>query len=319
MRFGLTLPVKRLVQSAGETSEAGEGFPPLVALVQRAEALGYDSIAVGDHIVVPTNWVPVAGEAWYDPFTLLGYISAVTRRVRLLTDALVLPYRNPFTVAKAVATLDQLSGGRMLFGAAPGFLESEFQALRVPFAERGPMSDEYLQLLKALWSQEEPQFQGRYYTFSGVKVSPKPVQRPHPPIWIGGNSRRAVRRAVEQGNGWLPFSLSPQELQEGLAYARELMRSLRIDKTLEVAAHLSRVEVSDQRSGKARRPLSGTAQQVADDVESYRHAGATYGVVSFGGSTLAEHEEQMERFASEVMLRFREGWKSSGIRFSAPQ
>ena len=302
MKFGITLPVRRISQSDADGHCPASSA--LASVVQQAEILGYDSLSVGDHIVVPSYWLPVAGESWYDPFTLLGYAAGLSSKIRLLTDVLVLPYRNPFTVAKAVATLDQFSGGRVIFGAAPGFLEAEFQTLRIPFAERGAMTDEYLRILRELWTQEEPQFEGRYYSFSRVRVSPKPLQKPHPPIWIGGSSRRAVRRAVEFGEGWVPFSLSPQELREALRYAGEVRRGLHVEKQLEVAVHIGRVELGPGGQRKGRRSFTGTSQQVEDDVAGYREAGATYALITFGGSSLGEYQQHLERFAREVMPTF---------------
>ncbi|MBI2867529.1 MAG: LLM class F420-dependent oxidoreductase [Chloroflexi bacterium] len=299
LKFGLNLPIRRI-----QEGREGPASDVILALVRRAEELGYDAVATGDHIVTPDHWLSTAGEAWYDPFALLGFITAVTHRLRLLTDVVALPYRNPFTIAKAVASLDQLSRGRVIFGAGSGFLEAEFSALGIPFQERGPRTDEYLRIIKELWTKEAPSFQGRYYSFSGVRLSPRPLQKPHPPIWIGGSSRRAVQRAVEMGDGWAPFSATPQEVREALAYADGLMRGWRIHTRLDVAVHLTQVELRSKRRDRGGRALTGVADQIGEDIAAYKEAGATYAIVGFGGRTLHEFREHMEAFAAQVMPAF---------------
>jgi probable F420-dependent oxidoreductase len=180
-----------------------------------------------DHIIIPRHvqsFYPYAADGaspfnpdqpFYEPLSVLNFLAGCTQRIRLGTHVLIIPYRNPVVTAKILATVDVLSGGRLILGAGVGWMAEEFQALGVStYAERGAVTNEYLRLFKALWTQEHPQFQGKYYQVSGVGFQPKPVQQPHPPIWVGGHSAPALRRAATLGDGWMPIGLRPQPLLE---------------------------------------------------------------------------------------------------------
>jgi probable F420-dependent oxidoreductase len=210
------------------------GAEAIGELARAAEAAGFDACFVTDHPIPGDRWLRAGGHHALDPFVALAFAAAATRRLRLHTNVLVLPYRNPFLVAKAAATLDVASGGRLILGVAAGYLESEFAALGVPFAERNERSDEAIAVLKRVWSEQGLKLEGRGFRAEGNTALPRPVQRPHPPIWVGGNSRRAIRRAVELGDGWLPFPAparmagairtaaiaSPEDLAARIGYAR---------------------------------------------------------------------------------------------------
>src|SRR5215475_13478386 len=157
----------------------------------RAEALGYESVWVSDHVVVPHANVVNFGETVFDPLVTLGVIAGATRRVQLGTTVLIVPYRNAVVTAKMVSSLDALSGGRVVLGVGAGWVAAESAMLGVPFAERGPMTDEHLEAMQELWTSERPHFSGKYTQFSDLVFAPKPVQKPHPPIWVGGHSRAA--------------------------------------------------------------------------------------------------------------------------------
>ena len=159
MHFGIGLPHFRQLAS----TEA------IATVAQQAEALGFDSIWVSDHIVVPHSAIPRFGEVFFEPFTTLAYVAGKTQRIRLGTSVIILPYRNPLFMAKALATLDVLSGGRLIVGAAVGWPAEEFEALGIPFRERGARSDEALQVMRALWTEAEPKFDGRFFRFAGIK------------------------------------------------------------------------------------------------------------------------------------------------------
>jgi probable F420-dependent oxidoreductase len=186
----------------------------LQTIARQAESLGYHSLWTADHVVFPaqlTSKYPYDPEGkfpfnvadnWLDPLTVLPYVAACTTGIRLATGVLIIPYRHPVVTAKVIATLDVLSRGRLILGVGVGWLAEEFAFLDSPFKERGARTDEYLLAMKALWTQPEAQFHGRHVDFSGVICEPKPVQKPHPPIWIGGLSRAALRRVAKLGDGW---------------------------------------------------------------------------------------------------------------------
>ena len=198
----------------------------LVDLAARAEALGVDSVWVHDHVFNVGHVLDrIGGRPYYEPLTLLSFVAARTERVRLGTSVLVLPYHNAIRLAKTAATLDVLSRGRLVLGVGVGAIEQEMQAMGTPFKERGTFTDEAIAVMRALWTQEHPRFEGRYSQFAGMPFSPKPVQKPSIPLVIGGVSRAAIRRAARLGDGWQPLGLTPEALGQGIALLREEART----------------------------------------------------------------------------------------------
>jgi probable F420-dependent oxidoreductase len=207
------------------------------ALTRASEALDFHSVWVPDHVVIPTETRspypyaepgapldPLNLEVTYDPLATLPYLAGLTTRIKLGVAVLVVPYRNPLIVAKWLASLDQLSGGRLLIGVGVGWLAEEFTALGQPhFAHRGLVTDEYLTIWKTLWSDRPAEFAGRFYGFGPVLAGPKPLQAPHPPIYVGGNSPAALRRAARFGSAWLLTRLGPAEVATRAAALRRLM------------------------------------------------------------------------------------------------
>jgi probable F420-dependent oxidoreductase len=180
-----------------QNNQGIEDVQSIIQLARRAEALGFASVWVHDHVFNAAHvFRRIGNKPYYDPLTLLSYVAACTQRVSLGTSVLVLPYHNPLRLAKTAATLDVLSGGRLILGVGVGAVPQESEALGSPYAERGAITDEAIAIMKELWTKEDPSFAGKYYRFSGMPFSPKPLQKPHIPILIGGNSRAAIRRAV---------------------------------------------------------------------------------------------------------------------------
>jgi probable F420-dependent oxidoreductase len=286
-RFVLSLPIRR-------GDEGFEDPPTLAELVGAAEAAGFWGVTAPDHVVAPDAWAAAGGgERWFDPFVLLGFLAARTSSIRLITHVIVLPYRSPFFVAKAVASLDRLSGGRAVFGAGAGYLQEEFEILGVPFEDRGARTDEYLRAIEVCWTQERPEFSGAFASIHRAALDPKPVQRPRPPIWIGGNSLRAVRRTVELGDCWTPFVAEPGDVRAGLAHAEGLGRRV------EAAAPLGRVQAEAPDRGGG---VWGDA--VAPRVREYLDAGAGYVKAGFGGRDPDAWLANLRWFAAEVMPAF---------------
>jgi len=286
MRFGTPLPLVQ--QMPGSPAwQTGDDVAALVAVARKADELGYAWLPCSDHVVVPARAVPSMGATWYEPATTLAFAAGVTQRIGLLTHVLVLPYHNPIEVAKRYATLDRLSGGRVILGVGPGHLRGEFRALGAPYEERGAVTDEYIRIIKTLWTDEEASFDGAYRSFRELHLAPRPVQRPHPPVWAGGNSRRAVRRAVELGDGWVPFDVTLDDIRDRLDYARGLPAYADRTAPLDVIAPLA-VDLSD-------------VDRVREEIAAYRDAGVTGITVSFRSESLSEHLDQMEEFAREIM------------------
>ena len=199
-----------------------EDIQGVIDLAVGAEELGFDSVWASEHVFnVSYVYDRIGDKPYYEPLTVLTYVAAVTSTIGLGTSVLVLPYHNPIRLAKVAATLDVLSGGRVMLGGGGGVIEEELEAMGSPFAERGAISDEMIAVMKELWTKDDPSFLGKYHSFSGMKFTPKPVQKPHIPIIIGGTSKAAVRRAARSGTVWHPTALSPQALAEGMDYLNE--------------------------------------------------------------------------------------------------
>ncbi len=210
----------------------------VVEMARKAEALGYDSIVVTDHIVIPrriesrhpynrTGRLFVPPEADYlEPISMLCFLAGATKTIRFRPSVLVLPYRNPILTAKMLATIDVLSGGRLFVGVGAGWLAEEFLAMGAPpFESRGSVADEWIEIFVKLWTEENPTFEGKFYQVREIGCFPKPAQKPHPPIFVGGNSRPAIRRAAKYGQSWHAFRVPAEELSSFLGYLREQLRA----------------------------------------------------------------------------------------------
>lgn len=206
-----------------------------IRIAQHAEALGYNSVWLGDHIVIPEQIAApypytkdgsvgfARNTPWPDPFVLLAAIGATTRKILLGTSVAIIPYRNPLHVAKAVATVDLVSHGRYQFGVGIGWLQEEFAALGEPFSERAARTREYLQVMKAIWSGDIAKFQGKYFSFPDLHTNPLPVQKPHPPIIFGGESIAALKRIADLGDGWQPGPVPVEIFRQRLERLQTLM------------------------------------------------------------------------------------------------
>ena len=199
-----------------------EDIQGVIDLAVGAEKLGFDSVWASEHVFnVSYVYDRIGDKPYYEPLTVLTYVAAMTSTIGLGNSVLVLPYHNPIRLAKVAATLDVLSGGRVMLGVGVGVIEEELEAMGSPFAERGAISDEMIAVMRELWTKDDPSFLGKYHSFSGMKFTPKPVQKPHIPIIIGGTSKAAIRRAARSGTVWHPTALSPQALAEGMDYLKE--------------------------------------------------------------------------------------------------
>lgn len=307
MQLGLFLP------------QAGHTATPAVLkdFAQAAEALGFDALWAGDHLVLPleqqrsrypfneSGRFPVPPDRpWLEPFTLLGYLAAATERVRLGLSVCILPYRHPIENAKMGAELDYLSGGRFILGAGAGWMAEEFAALDVPYAERGPRTDEQLAAITALWTESRPRFVGRFYRFENVALEPKPVQRPRPPIWVGGNQPAAQRRAGRFGDAWHPtiFHVSPEDAAAGLARARAEAARAGRDPNAVGLTLWAPVEITDAPAEAPpweRGVIAGRPDDIAAALAAYRDVGVSHVVLVLGGSP-ARRLRAMELLVREV-------------------
>lgn len=304
MQFGLGLPNLSLV----DPSET------LFRLSEAAEALAYDSIWVSDHVFIPYEFGPnypysatgrlglQATDHILDPLTTLAFLAGRVNGPRLGVSVLIIPYRNPIVTAKMLVTLDVLSGGRVILGAGVGWMPEEFAALQASYADRGGVTDDYLRIFKVLCTEEKPSFEGQHYQLSNIGFSPKPIQKPHPPIWIGGYSSAALRRAVRLGDGWQPSNLEPGALVEKTAHLHRLCEAAERDPaSLTISTRVNNVAFGDSGDTVGRpAPLSGSVQRIIDNIKQYEEAGVSPVVLGIRGRDPQRMVETAQRFAEEV-------------------
>lgn len=215
MRMGIALPVVTAHPASVNAWEADAGIDEIAAVAQTADELGFDHLTCSEHIAIPTDVAAERGGTYWDPLATFGYLAAVTRQIRLATNVLVLGYHHPLAVAKRYGTLDRASGGRVVLGVGVGSLEPEFDLLGAPFADRGARADDALAAIRTAFGTSRPRHRGPFYSFDDVVVQPHSARSV--PIWVGGRTRRALRRAIELGDGFCPFALSAGAIQEMLA------------------------------------------------------------------------------------------------------
>lgn len=264
-----------------------------------AEALGFDSVWTTDHILVPQAHLEPYGRI-FETWTTLAYVAAITQRVRLGTSILLLALRHPVLVAKQAATLDQLSGGRLILGVGAGWLAQEFEHLGVPFRRRIRLLEEGLALMRVLWADPRPRFEGRFFRITDAVFEPLPAQPGGPPVWIGGNTEAAVRRAARLGDGWHPVGLDPETLRERVERLRAWAngRPVTVICRMYVALDAALPPVYTSPTGERRMRLTGSPEQVAAGLRSLRAAGADGVVLTFEAPSAEAQVAQMRRLAA---------------------
>jgi probable F420-dependent oxidoreductase len=285
VRLGLITPIvtRHPDHDAPWTAEAGP--EEIVRVAVAADRLGFHHLTCSEHVAIPADVVPARGARYYDPLATLGFLAGLTRRIRLATHVLVLPYHHPLALAKRWGTLDRLSGGRVILGVGVGTLAEEFALLDVSFPERGPRYEDALRALRAAFGRREPSYRGTHYTFDGVVVEPCGLQS-HVPIWLGGRTARSLRRALVFGDGWDPFGLPLADLERLLRRARASAEWQARTEPFDVVLTLERLLD----------PLVEWGDLVSL-VERYYSVGATILNLRFRHRSLEHYLEQLERVA----------------------
>ena len=306
MKFSIQLPTDRV--DAPDEFLSAQALADIGACVEEA---GFDAAYVTDHPAPTDPWLASGGHQTLDPFVALSFIAAATQRIRLQAHVLIAAYRNPFLSAKSIASLDVLSGGRVIAGVAAGYLEGEFDALGVEFDARNEITDERIAEMKRIWAGGSIELTGRDFRASGITTLPVPAQRPHPPIWIGGNSKRAIRRAVEHGDGWLPFPTAPamaqrvrtavlsdlDDLRERVAYARSHAEAVGRTAPLDIAFVPFGMRMNDSAPFEISR--------VRDKLDELAEIGVTWLTVGPPRGDRAAYCDWARRFGDEVLARVR--------------
>lgn len=294
MRVGLALP-----QYSQATSAEG-----CIALAPQIEALGFDSVWLGDHTVTPPTFAHAYSPGFMDPFVLMGYLAAATKTIDIGTTIVVVPYRHPLLTANMLATADNLSGGRIIFGAAAGWDAEEFAALNVPYHQRGDITDEYLDAIRTLWKLPNASFDGQFVRFANVILAPKPIRPDGVRTWIGGNSPAAQRRAVRFGEVWNPSDASRQDLWEGINLMAAASEAAGRATPPGIALRLDlRVELGDRSALVTPRPWSaaGTTTELVEWIaEEYRDLGIQEILFDLADPTWEQMAESAQAIAEDM-------------------
>lgn len=296
------------------------------AVGQAAEKLGFGFVSVNDHVVVPRDigsrypysedakWAGASSGHNFDVLAMLAFLAGCTEKIGLMSSVMVVPHRQPILTAKMLATIDVMSEGRLIVGCGAGWMKEEFEALETkPYEDRGRVTDEYIEAFKVLWTQEAPAYAGKHVKIDNLMFAPKPIRKPHPPIWIGGESAPARRRAAKLGDAWYPGSVNPQfrlDTPERLGAAYEEVRQAtekggRDPDQLQLSyVVLSAVDWTAQKGADTpRRIFTGTSADMAADAAALAKVGVSHLNLSLQAATLEETLERMQRFSEEVMAK----------------
>ena len=254
----------------------GANADSLRRTVEISETLGYHLVMTSDHIAVTSDVAERYPEPFYEPLSTLGWLAGITKTMEIGSTVIIVPYRSPLETAKACANIDQLSGGRFIFGVGVGWAEEEFDVLGAPFNRRGAMTDEYLEAIKLLWTEDTASFEGEYASFKNVHTAPRPVQQPHPPIWVGGPSAAAMRRAVRHGSAWHPIRITNEQFKNTDI---SLLKEIAEQEEMPVPDLCPRIRlrITDSPMDDGQRLTGeGTIAQIRRDLEELQALGCTY-------------------------------------------
>lgn len=296
--FGMQLPVQSQSTLYARPWEADAGVAEITRVAQACDAAGFDYVAVCDHVAIPSAHAEAMSTSWWDTIATLSYVAAVTERVRLLSHVYVLPYRHPLVVAKAWATLDALSGGRAILGVGAGHVRDEFALLDVPFDERGRLLDEAIDAVRAAFADEFPAHKGERWHFEGAGQRPRPAQASLP-IWVGGSSKPAMRRAAERGDGWLPQGPPEGGMAAGIAFVRAHRAATRGDDPIVLGSLSGQLYIGDP-AWDTGRCVRGSADKVATYLRTHRDLGVDQIQVGFASRSADEMCDQIAAFAGDV-------------------
>ncbi|MDY6995520.1 MAG: LLM class F420-dependent oxidoreductase [Actinomycetota bacterium] len=305
MKFAITHPMHSHPYNPELVTGAG-----IARVAAAAEAAGFDGFGFTDHPAPSQRWLESGGHDALDPFVAMGFAAAHTTTLRLIPNIVVLPYRNPFVVAKAGATLDLVSDGRFTLAVGVGYLKREFTALGVDFDERAALFEESLQAIRGVWTGDDLTFEGKHFSAKGITAHPRPVSTPHPPIWIGGNTSAARARVAAHGQGWCPFRAPAMLAQtartaeldsvELLAAGVEDLRR-RLEKADRDPAEVDVTFTND--AGGSPGDAGFDADAFAAGAAELEAAGVTWIQVTVPGDSLAHTLEAIEQFGTEVIAR----------------
>lgn len=300
MSYGIQLPIQSQSTLFAEPWEAAASPEDLLAVARAADRAGFSYVACCDHVAIPRRLASAMSTVWYDPVATLGYLAAGTERVRLLSHIAVVGLRHPLLTAKQYATLDHLSGGRLILGVGAGHVQEEFEALGVDFRQRGAVLDENIDALRAALGPEEfPEHHGKLYDFEGLGQLPRPAQE-HVPLWVGGSSPAAVRRAALKGDGWLPQGDPRDRLPAQIGRIRQLREQAGRGGPFTIGAIAEPLYVGTPDWHVGRRTLTGRPDELAESLRAYRAMGVDRIQVRFRSRSRGELVDQISAFGADI-------------------
>lgn len=295
MKLGYSIP----------SNQGFEKVDELIDLATQADGLGFDSLWASEHLFHSAYIADrLDNLPYFEPLTILTAVAMATKRARLGTSVLVLPWHDPARLGKTVATLDHISKGRVDLGVGVAMTEDEFKNLGVDFKTRGRRMNEILAALQALWTEEVPTFEGEFYRYEGLKFSPKPLQKPYPPILVGGSSKAALRRTAKFGDGWHTLRQSPAQVGAALPELREMTSAAGRDPNalrISISIPIMFAQDGSSRPPEERTSLKGSPAEIAETIKAFAAAGVGEMSISHASRRKGDHEDVLQRIAEEVM------------------
>ena len=298
LAIGMQLPIQSQSTVYAESWESHAGATELAAIARAADAAGFFYIAVCDHVAIPSDKAPAMGTEWWDTVATLGWLAGITDQVRLLSHVYVPVYRHPLQVAKAFATLDVVSNGRIIMGVGAGHVEGEFEVLGVPFAERGKLLDESIDALRAAFAEDWPTLPGPRWPAADLGQHPRPIQEDGPPIWVGGSSPAAIRRAAQRGDGWLPQGPVTAEI---VAKIHELRDAAGRHDPFDLGALIGPTYVGEPDWDLGEPALTGSPDKLAHVLKKFAGLGVGQVQIRLRSRSAAELVDQIGRFGADVI------------------
>jgi probable F420-dependent oxidoreductase len=300
LAYGMQLPIQAKSKTFVEDWELNAGAEELAAIVRKADETGFFYVAVCDHLAVTKPLDAHMGTTWYDTVATLGWIAGITSNVRILSHVYVMSYRHPLHTAKSFMTLDELSGGRAILGVGAGHLEGEFDLLGFDYAGRGAVTDAAVDVVRAAFTDEYPDLETPYWGhLRDAGLAPRPRQQPLP-IWVGGSSKAALRRAAARGDGWLPQGTPRADMPDQIAYLLEHRRQLRGDEPIDLGTITEFLYIGDPTWDVGDGTLSGAPTPIADRLNDFGAMGVSHLQIRFRSRSLSELLDQMDAFHRDV-------------------
>lgn len=298
--YGIQLPIQSQSTRYAEAWEPGTGIDELAAIAKACDESGFFYVAVCDHVAVPRPYDEAMRTSWWDTLTTLGYLAGITTQTHLLSHVYVLPYRHPLMTAKGFLTLDNVSHGRAILGVGAGHVDAEFELLGVDFADRGSVLNEAIDIVRAAFDNEYPEYAGERWSVKNAGLQPRPIQPGGPPIWVGGSSKAAMRRAAEKGDGWLPQGPPEMGMKKAVQFIKEHRAATRGDEPIDLGINTESIYIGEPTFELGKYDLSGEPDKIAERLSSYSRVGVNQLQIRFRSRSADELCDQIRAFGVEV-------------------